>query len=133
MLLADHVGSAVDGVSLHPYIYTRVLGIFHVNATYIGPGIIDYCSCRINFLWVRWYQYMEEGAGWGASTLDRVCFPPMADEHAFDFVDPDDVLRGCHIIPQFSHGPRHTDGTGIPRCADDSSDWHFYCINWFVI
>ena len=133
MLLADHVDSSINGISPHPYIYARVLGIFHVNATYIGPGTVDYRSRRIDFLWVRWYQYLEEGAGWDASMLDRVCFPPMADEHAFGFVDPDDVLQGCHIIPQFLHGLRHPDGTGMSRCVDDSSDWHFYYINRFVI
>ena len=133
ILLADHVGNVVDGVSLHPYIYACVLGIFHANVTYVGPGIADYRSRRIDFLWVRWYQYVEESAGWDASTLDRVCFPPMADDDAFGFVDPDDVLRGCHIIPQFSRGLRHSDGSGISRCADDSSDWHFYYINRFVI
>ena len=44
---------------------------------------------------------MEEDAGWDASTLDCVCFPPMADEHAFGFVNPDDVLRGCHLYHSF--------------------------------
>ena len=131
MLLADHAGG-VSGLSRHRYIYARVLGIFHVNATYVGPGMIDYRSRRIDFLWVRWYQNMEEDAGWDTSTLDRVCFPPMSDESAFGFVDPDDVLRGCHIIPQFSRGLRHPDGTGISRCAQDAADWHFYYVNRFV-
>ena len=131
MLLADHAGG-MGGLPWHPYIYTQVLGIFHVDVTYIGPGMIDYHSHWIDFLWVRWYQYVEEDAGWDVSSLDHMCFPPMADEHAFGFVDPDDVLRACHIIPQFSRGPRHPDGTGISRCAQDASDWHFYYINRFV-
>ena len=131
MLLADHAGG-MGGLSQHPYIYTHVLGIFHVNATYIGPGMINYHLCWIDFLWVCWYQYMEEDAGWDVSSLDRMCFPPMADEHAFGFVDPDDVLRACHIIPQFLCGPRHPDGTGISRCAQDASNWHFYYVNQFV-
>ena len=78
MLLADHT-SGMGGLSRHPYIYAHVLGIFHVNATYVGPGMIDYCLHRVDFLWVCWYQHMEEDAGWDASTLDRVCFPPMAE------------------------------------------------------
>ncbi|KIM59250.1 hypothetical protein SCLCIDRAFT_27507 [Scleroderma citrinum Foug A] len=113
MLLADHA-DGMDGLSQHPYIYAHVLGIFHVNATYVGPGMIDYHPHHIDFLWVRWYQYAEEDAGWDASTLDRVSFPPMADEHAFGFVDPGYVLRACYIIPQFSR------------------DWHFYYVNRFV-
>ena len=129
MLLADHAPSnAVSSHSRHPYIYARVLGIFHVNATYVGPGMADYHSRRIDVLWARWYQHLEESAGWDTATLDRVCFPPMADEHAFGFIDPDDVLRGCHIVPQFSRGLRYPDGAGISRCAQDASDWHFYYV-----
>jgi hypothetical protein len=112
----------------HPYIYARVLGIYHVNATYIGPDMIDYRSYRIDFLWVRWYQYMGHRSS-RCSFLDRVCFPPMAEPDAFGFVDPSDVLRGCHIIPQFSQGLRHSDGKGISNCAQDKLDWKFYYIN----
>ena len=132
MILADQISSDLATVSPHPYLYARVLGIFHINATYTGPGVAGYYSHQVDFLWVRWYQYVEEGAGWDASTLDRVCFLPMADDGAFGFVDPDDVLRGCHIIPQFSHGLHHLDGTGISCCAQDSLDWHFYYVNRFV-
>ena len=132
MLLADQISSDPAIVSPHPYIYARVLGIFHINATYTGPDVADYYSHRVNFLWVRWYQYVEDGAGWDASTLDCVRFLPMADDGAFGFVDPDDVLRGCHIIPQFSHGLRHLDGTDNSHCAQDSLDWHFYYVNRFV-
>ena len=129
MLLAEHDASEVGLHSQHPYLYAHVLGIFHANVTYVGPGMVDYRSCRVDFLWVRWYHYVEEGAGWDVSRLDRVCFPPMVDKHAFGFIDPDDVLRGCHIIPQFSRGPRHLDGTGISHCAHDATDWHFYYVN----
>ena len=131
MLLAEHTASE-PGLHSHPYLYARVLGIFHANVTYVGPGMVDYHLRRIDFLWVRWYEYVEEGAGWDASMLDRVCFPPMADKHAFGFVDPEDVLRGCHMVPQFSHGPRHQDGSGISPCAYDATDWHFYYVNRLV-
>jgi len=36
--------------------------------------------------------------------LDTVRFVPMADEDVFGFVDPADVLRGCHVIPSFADG-----------------------------
>jgi hypothetical protein len=114
-----------------PYLYARVLGIYHVNATYIGPGIIDYRSHRIDFLWVRWYQCVDECKSRHTS-LDRVCFPPMAEPDTFGFVDPDDVLRGCHIIPHFAQGLRHLDGQGVSHCAHDKLDWRFYYINRWV-
>jgi hypothetical protein len=133
MLLGGQVSNTTnsdsdDQLERHPYIYARVLGIYHVNATYIGPGMIDYRSYRIDFLWVRWYQYMGHCSSRGSS-LDRVCFPPMAEPDAFGFVDPNDVLRGCHLIPQFSQGLRHSDGKGISNCAQDKLDWKFYYIN----
>ena len=80
MILADQISSDLATVSPHPYLYAWVLGIFHVNATYTGPDVAGYYSHRVNFLWVCWYQYVEEGAGWDALTLDRVCFLPMADD-----------------------------------------------------
>ncbi|KAH7917181.1 hypothetical protein BV22DRAFT_1052620, partial [Leucogyrophana mollusca] len=49
MLLANTVDSEIIGQ--HPYLYARVLGIYHVNVTYVGPGMIDYSSRRIDFLW----------------------------------------------------------------------------------
>ena len=84
MLLADHAPSDVVGShSWHPYIYAHVLSIFHVNTTYVGPGVVNYHSHRINVLWVHSYQYVEESTGWDTATVDCVCFPPMVDEHAF--------------------------------------------------
>ncbi|KAJ8592017.1 hypothetical protein M405DRAFT_734033, partial [Rhizopogon salebrosus TDB-379] len=101
MLLADSDDPAAG--EQHPYLYARVLGIYHVNATYIGPGMIDYRSHRIDFLWVRWYQCVDRCSSQHTS-LDRVYFPPMAEPDTFGFVDPDDVLRCCHIIPHFAQG-----------------------------
>jgi hypothetical protein len=124
-LLADSDSSAAGE---HPYLYARVLGIYHVNATYIGPGMIDYRTHRIDFLWVRWYQYVDRCSSQHAS-LDRVCFPPMAEPEAFGFVDPDDILRCCHIIPRFTQGLQHLDGKGISHCAQDKMDWQCYYIN----
>ena len=39
----------------------------------------------------------------------------MDEEDAFGFVDPKDVLRGCHILPRFAAGKRHPDGCGMLR------------------
>lgn len=62
-------------------------------------------------------------------TLDTVRFLPMADKGAFGFVDPADVLRGCHVIPSFTDGPLHPDNVAMSRCAGDSDDWKQYYIN----
>lgn len=91
--------------------------------------MLDYEARRLDFLWVRWYETVDpERSGWGASKLDSVRFSPMSDDNAFGFVDPGDVLRACHIMPNFAQGKRHLDGVGISRCAKDGKDYNRYYI-----
>lgn len=116
----------------HPFCYARVLGIFHTNVIYTGPGSKDYRSRRVEFLWVRWFEIVEcrsAPLGWEEYTLDRVKFLPMADKEAFGFVNPADVLRACHIIPSFTDGRLHPERAAMSRCAGDSDDWKYYYIN----
>lgn len=123
MIMADE-----EDYKCHPYMYARVLGVYHVNVTYIGPEMVDQRPRRLEFLWVRWFEVEEEG-DWSQSKLDRVSFPPMANYSSFGFLDPDDVVRSCHIIPRFSQGQRYSDAVGLSRCARDSNDWSSYYIN----
>lgn len=113
----------------HQFIYGKVLGIYHVNVIYIGAGFVDYTPTRMEFLWVRWYEPMDQLFAWETSTLDRVGFPSLTDEHSFDFLDPADILRGSHIIPAFNSGKKHPDGLGMSGCAQDKDDWCEYYIN----
>lgn len=116
----------------HPFCYAQVLGIFHANVVYTGPGAKDFRSRRIEFLWVRWYEILEDrsvATGWEQHTLDRLRFLSMADKNAFGFVDPTDVLRACHIVPSFADGRVHPDGVASSRCAGGSNDWKYYFIN----
>jgi hypothetical protein len=120
-----------DDDSDHPFLYARVIGIFHANIVYTGSGIMDYRPRRLEFLWVRWYELDPKvpAGGWSRSTLDRLQFPPMAEGNSFGFIDPADVLRGGHIVPAFATGKRYADGEGLSRCARDSSDYHSYYVN----
>ena len=126
MVLADN-NSDTD----HPFLYARVIGIFHVNAVYTGCPTVDYRPRKVNVLWLRWFA-LDSGAGtgsWSDSRLDRLYFPPTASKDAFSFLDPADVVRACHIIPAFSAGRRYLDGNGISCCARDTNDWRSYCLN----
>lgn len=120
-----------DGDTKHPpFQYARVLGVYHVNVVYVGPGMVDYEPRRMEFLWVRWYQVLgTTGTGWDACKLDRLRFLSVAEQGAFGFIDPAVVLRSCHIIPSFARGKVHLDGRGLSRCAHDSSDWVAYHVN----
>jgi len=90
----------MEANSNHPFSYTRVLGIYHINVVYTGPRMLDYTPRKVDFLWVRWFQYFESRlVAWKDCCLDLVHFPPMASDNTFGFVNPRDVLRGCHIVP----------------------------------
>jgi hypothetical protein len=132
MVLADNHDD--DTHSGHPFWYARVLGIYHVNVVYTGPGMIDYTARRVDFLWVRWFRYVgATSVDWKDYKLDAVAFPTMSDEHAFGFIDPNDVLRACHIIPAFVHGKLHPDTISLSRCARDAHDWRSYYTNRFAV
>ncbi|KAG2113778.1 uncharacterized protein F5147DRAFT_770419 [Suillus discolor] len=103
--------------------HCNVLGIYHVNVIYIGAGFVDYTPTQMEFLWVRWYEPMDELSGWENLTLDRVSFLSLVGEHSFDFLDLADVLRGSHIIPSFHNRRKHPDGLGLSACAQDKYDW----------
>jgi hypothetical protein len=127
MVLADRDDGQFSS-NFHPFRYARVLGVYHVNVVYIGPGMVDYHPRRMEILWVRWYQSVGSSVQ-NAFKLHLIRFLPVADAEAFGFVDPLDIVRGCHIIPAFAKGKRHVDGRGLSRYAADSSDWNAYYVN----
>jgi hypothetical protein len=129
MTLADP--SEHDSVSSHPFKYARILGVYHVNVVYTGPGMLDYQPRKLEFLWVRWYRTLKttRHAGWGGRKLDRLQFVPWGEDDAFGFLDPSDVLRSCHIIPAFATGKRYVDRKGLSFVAHDSNDWTAYYVN----
>jgi len=131
MLLANNADS--DGDSIHPFLYARVLGIYHVNVIYTGEGSLDYTARRVEFLWVRWFVYdSNRSLEWADLKLDPIRFPSMADKEAFGFVDPREVLRGCHIVPAFASGRARVDGVGLSGLAGDAQDWSRYRVNRWV-
>lgn len=124
----DHVVSDGEGDPQH-FLYARVLGAYHAQVIYTGPGMLDYKPRRLDFLWVRWYEVMDTTqTGWKNSKLDKVRFPPIDSENAFGFVDPHDVLRSCHIIPAFKEGMCYSDGVGLSKCAKDADDYNEYYV-----
>ena len=118
------------------FLYGRILGIYHVNVIYNGPGMVDYTLRRFDFLWVRWYDLedsvMARAKKSKASSylLDRLVFPPLNAENAVGFLDPASVLRGCHIIPAFAKGKRFPEGQpGQSKRAQDVRDWKGYYVS----
>lgn len=131
MLLADD--------TCHQYRYARVLGIYHANVIYSGRGSggqVDHRSRRMEFLWVRWFENIHDTSvqhGWQKGSLDELKFHRITGKEAFGFVDPGDVLRGCHLIPRFLLGKSRNEG-GKPRSvlAQENNDWKSYYVNRYV-
>lgn len=115
--------------SPQPFWYARVIGIYHANVVYVGNGNADYQPRRMEFLWVRWYHFNDPPSEWKQQRLDRLHFPPVAEHESFGFLNPDDVLRGAHIIPSLSGGKAYDDGKSSSPCAQNGTDWKIYVIN----
>ena len=130
MLLAN---DGEDSSRPHHFFYARVLGAYHTNVIYMGPGMQDHELRHFEFLWVQWFEVVDPASsGWSNSSLDMVRFPPMQHSSSFGFVDPRDVLRGCHLLPAFAKGKRQADGVSASRCAKDGTDYHIYYIGRYV-
>lgn len=109
--------------------YARVLGAYHVNVIYEGPGQKDWNPRRLEFLWVRWYETNNADTyGWSSATLQSVSFPSVAGAFAFAFIDPVDVVRACHVISAFDSGKRFEDGVGSSGLARNKDDWREYYV-----
>ncbi|KAJ2929664.1 hypothetical protein H1R20_g7412, partial [Candolleomyces eurysporus] len=130
-----------DALAHHPYLYARVLGIYHAHVYYVGEavsGVRDYTPIRMEFLRVRWYSSSTNPTNHLDSTsaslpeLDTVVFPSITSPDAISFIDPNVVLRASHIIPRFCKGRVYKDGRGKSEMAGDGFDWKEYYINRFV-
>jgi len=128
--------SPVTEEGAEPYWYARVIGIYHANVwaeNSIIPGGRN--ARRMDFLWVRWFGD-EPGyhSGFRQARLPKIGFVESTDEFAFSFVDPADVVRGCHLIPAFNAG-RSADLLPHPRSIarhldpEDVDDWLNFYVN----
>ena len=119
----------------HPYWYGRIIGIFHANVVYSGPGSRSSEPQTMEFLWVRWLgrepreDYHE---GWRSRCLPRVGFVAYEDKAAFGFLNPSLIIRAIHLIPCFAYG-RTTEllpQPSICRCAKEKDeDWDLFYVN----
>lgn len=55
----------------------------------------------------------------------------MNDVNTFDFVNPADILRGCHLILAFARGRSHPDHINFSPITKDGDDWKYYYVNWY--
>lgn len=122
----------------YPFAYTRTLGIFHVHVKTSGASAIN-----VEVLWVRWFRFdSTHRSGRWLKQLPRLEF--MQGPDAFGFLDPDEVIRGSHIIPAFAYGTVDFLGRTIARQCfhmdildpaftwpdePDEDDYKYYYVN----
>lgn len=114
----------------HQYWYAQILGIFHAEVFYRNerkPQCME-------FLWVHCFGHDPKWLGGSRSLrLDRIGYVPYGngDEYgpAFAFIDPQDVLCACHLVPAYSLGLT-TDLLGWSSVRDRADgDW----VNYYVM
>ncbi|KIO16446.1 hypothetical protein M407DRAFT_232296 [Tulasnella calospora MUT 4182] len=131
MMIADEDDG--QSRSQHPYWYAKVLGVFHCNVRHRSTGQDDYE--RMDVLWIRWLGVdPDQRVGGRSRRLNRVGYVPDSDgPGAFGFIDPADVIRGCHLIPSFNEGTRDDLLTGASSVYDlDGEDYRYFSIMRFV-
>lgn len=129
---SDHLAimvSTAEGTSgspWHPWMYARVLGIFHAEVLLPDKSEVTH----IEFLWVRWMERDNSTpAGLAARQLKRISFMPIASAESYGFIDPAAVIRGCHLIPACHHG-RAPPSTYDSIAQDSGGDWNYYYVMW---
>ncbi|KAF6760393.1 hypothetical protein DFP72DRAFT_882097 [Ephemerocybe angulata] len=116
----------------HPYLYAKVLGVFHINTSLAGllpDGTRQWTPARIEFLWVRWYEVISAPTPY---MLDRLRLRPLNSPDALQFIDPADVLRGVHVVPRFSAGQVDVPELKSRWVNNDTRPWNEYYLNRFA-
>ncbi|KAK7064901.1 hypothetical protein R3P38DRAFT_3302318 [Favolaschia claudopus] len=104
---ADVMTLGPEDDTSHPFSYCRVLGIFHVDVVHNVTGASK-VPTTVEVLWVRRFRRdTSYRAGFKAKRLHRLQFLPGDSPDAFGFLNPDEVIRGVHLIPAFAHGRTH--------------------------
>ncbi|KAG9085484.1 hypothetical protein FS749_004381 [Ceratobasidium sp. UAMH 11750] len=119
----------------HPFVYAKVLGVYHAKIVYGG-----HLPQRMDFVHVRWLYYnYEQPGGWDHKCLDRVNYIACSTNDdildSFDFIDPANILRATHLIPDFcsntTKGLLNLD-TSIAYDSANFGDWNAYYVNRFA-
>jgi hypothetical protein len=130
--------SCEDGEDVHPFWYARVVKIFHVFVRHHGSASqMEHTPMepqRMDVLWVRWFGLdADVRGGWANKRLHGISFIPWDEPGAFGFLDPAQVIRGVHLIPNFPQGrtdSRLPPGPSIARPADVcDEDWDSFYVN----
>ncbi|EJF64370.1 hypothetical protein DICSQDRAFT_16482, partial [Dichomitus squalens LYAD-421 SS1] len=121
----------------HPYLYARVIGLFHVHAYLAGCDPLDADDTEprpFQVLWLRWFDVDLCAPGIKLRRLPRLKWASTGDE-AFGFIAPRQVLRAAHLIPAFHYGQSDAalPGSSIARQEEENDiDWTYHYVGIFA-
>lgn len=128
--------SCEDGEDVHPFWYARVIKVFHLFVSHRGSTSgAEHTPMepqRMDVLWVRWFGLDTDAqGGWSKKRLHGVSFIPSDEPVPFGFLDPAQVIRGVHLIPNF---PRGRTKSRLPPsivrpASDKDEDWESFYVN----
>ena len=118
-----------NGQRHYSLVYAQVLAIFHVMVRHRKRPQPDYQ--RKDILWVRWL--MEEPRRSGHQLRSLRPTHDFSSGSSLGFIDPADVIRACHIIPNFNKGRTSAKSTGAsPLFCDEQGDWERLYVDEYV-
>ncbi|KAF7292918.1 hypothetical protein MIND_01190900 [Mycena indigotica] len=124
--------SGQDPQNRHELWYGEVLGIFHTRVLLADQ---PNKARRMEFLWMRWLQRdVTYRCGLKAKRLPRVHYMPHDVPDTFGFLDPSDIIRGCHLIPAFAHGrtTQYLPKSMARQASEQDQDWKYFYVNMVV-
>ena len=123
----------------HPYMYARILDLFHVNVRNNGPNTLlppDNPIAVVQMAWVRWFKLDRHLGQPGFHSLQypSVSFYNSNHPDAFGFIHPDEIVRAANLIPsfKFAQTAEYLDGPSKARPKDVEKDWKHFNVNMYV-
>ncbi|KXN85079.1 hypothetical protein AN958_11721 [Leucoagaricus sp. SymC.cos] len=99
MVLAANDGDDLSTASdNYPYLYAHILGIFHGDV--LWHSNIGVQCMTMHFLWVRWF--IHDTSYPCKIENKRLPWLEFATDSAFGFLDLDNVIQGCYLIPAYA-------------------------------
>lgn len=121
-----------------PFWYARVLKIYHLKVSTSHPQAHFKGIESMSILLVRWFgSEPSYRFGFNCGRLPKIGFVEHLDDmdnFAFGFLDPSQVLRGCHLIPAFAMGTTtellaHRSPVSRQLSPSPTEDWVNYYVN----
>jgi hypothetical protein len=128
------VKSGETAKNAHQFWYAQALGVFHASVFDMGTESTARSPQRMEFLWVRWLGVdPDHRSGFRHARLPKMGFVPHDDPDAFGFLDPSNVIRGCHLIPAFADGKTSSlmpyQEETFARNPGELEDWSYFYVN----